>query len=121
MKNNSFVETFVATSLVVILVLILNPMHFWMPDMAHMSALGLLLVVFIAYAAFSLREEVTDERDTLHRMFAGRAAFITGTTILTLGVFLGALGGTLDKWLVFTLVGMIIAKLCARFYTDRNL
>ncbi len=120
MKNN-IQETIVALVLVILLLLILNPYDFWMPNMAHMSALGLLLVVFIAYAAFSLREEVTDERDTLHRMFAGRAAFITGTTILTLGVFLGALDGTLDKWLVFTLVGMIIAKLSARFYTDRNL
>ncbi len=120
MKNN-LQETIVALVLVVLLSLILNPYDFWMPDMAHMSALGLLLVVFIAYAAFSLREEVTDERDMLHRMFAGRAAFITGTTILTLGVLLGALHGTLDKWLVFTLVGMIIAKLAARLYTDRNL
>ena len=121
MKNKSIIEFFVATALVVILILILNPMHFWMPDMAHVTVLGLLLVIFVAYAAFALREEIVDERDALHRMFAGRAAFITGTTILTLGVFFGALEGEVDKWLVFTLVGMIIAKLATRLYTDRNL
>ena len=121
MKNNSLIESVVAVILVLILVLILNPMNFWMPDMAHKSVLGLLLVVFVAYAAFSLREKVSDERDVLHRMFAGRAAFITGTSILALGVFLCALEGSVDKWLVFALVGMIFAKLTARFYTDRNL
>jgi L-asparagine transporter-like permease len=121
MKNNFFKESLVAILLVGMLVLILNPMDFWMPSMAHMTALTLLLVAFIVYSTFILREKAVDERDVLHRMVAARAAFFTGTTILTLGVFLGALTDSVDKWLVFALVGMILAKLIARYYSDKNL
>ena len=121
MKNNLTLEGIVAAVLVVLLMLILNPMHFWMPNMAHMSVLGLLIMMFVAYAAFILREKAEDERDVLHRMVAARAGFFTGTTLLTLGVFIDALDGTADKWLVLTLVAMIIAKLAARFYADKNL
>ena len=121
MKSNLTLEGVVALVLVTLLALIWNPMHFWMPNMAHMSVLGLLLICFVAYAAFILREKAEDERDILHRMFAARAGFFTGTTILTIGVFLDALDGTADKWLVLTLVAMIIAKLATRLYADKNL
>ncbi len=122
MKDNHLaLEGIVASVLVVLLVLILNPMNFWMPNMAHMLVLGLLLICFVAYAAFILREKAEDERDVLHRMVAARTGFFTGTTLLTIGVFIDALDGTVDKWLLLTLVAMIIAKLTARLYADKNL
>jgi cbb3-type cytochrome oxidase subunit 3 len=125
MKNNPsknlIVESSVGLVLIGIVILILNPMHFWMPDMAHVTALTLLLVVFVLYASFILREKARDERDVLHRMLAARAAFFTGTALLTLGVFFGALKGDIDMWLVISLVGMILAKLAARYYADQNL
>ncbi len=120
-RSNLIIETLVGSILIAIVILILNPMDFWMPDMAHVTALTMLLVVFVLYASFILREKARDERDVLHRMFAARAAFFTGTALLTLGVFFGALKGDIDMWLVISLVGMILAKLVARFYSDKNL
>ena len=121
MKSNIALEGIVGAVLVALLILILNPMHFWMPSMAHMSVLGLLIIMFVAYAAFILREKAEDERDVLHRMVAARAGFFTGTTILTIGVFVDALDGTVNKWLVIALVFMIIGKLAGRLYADKNL
>jgi hypothetical protein len=121
MKNNFIIESSVGIILVGIAVIILNPTGMLMPSMAHMTMLGLLLVVFVVYASFVLREKAVDERDVLHRMFAARVSFFTGTALLTLGVFLGAVRGDVDKWLVIALVGMIIAKLSGRYYSDRNL
>lgn len=112
-------EAGVAIIIVALLALIHSPIG--MPMMAHLSVLGLLLVCFIAYAAFIMREEAGDERAVMHRMVAARASFFTGTTILTLGVFLDALKGEVNDWLIGTLVAMIIAKLVARLYADKNL
>ena len=57
MKNNFYKESVVALVLGIILVLILNPAHFWMPSMAHVSMLLALLGVFGFYASYILRDE----------------------------------------------------------------
>ena len=120
MKNN-IQETTVALMLVVLLLLILNPYDFWMPNMAHLTALVAVLIAFAVYASYVLREKILDERDALHRMFAGRAAFLAGTTVLLVGVVIGAVKDAVDSWLILSLVVMILTKIGARFYTDRNL
>lgn len=120
MKNNFIKESVVAAVLVGLLVLLINPMHLWMPDMAHTTVVVCLLIAFGLYSVFVLREKAADERDVLHRMFAARAAFFVGTTILTLGIFIGAQNDSVDVWLVAALVAMILAKILTRIYSDRN-
>jgi hypothetical protein len=120
MKNNILQQASVAGVLLILLLCILNPFNFWMPDMMHITVLVLTLLAFGMFAGFVLRENVEDERDGVHRMLAGRTAFLSGTAILVVGIISEAFAGTVDKWLILTLVVMVIAKIGARIYSDRN-
>lgn len=120
MRNN-LLETLVAVSLVALAVLLLNPFHFWMPDMMVFGMLALTLGLFGVFASFILREQAADERDGMHRTLAGRNAFLVGAGVLTLAIVIQGYTHTVDPWLVITLVAMIIAKVLTRVWSDRNL
>lgn len=107
--------------LVVLLVLVLNPFHFWMPEMMHMMVLGALIAVFGIFTAFILREKVTDEREGLHRGLAGWTAFLAGSTILIIGIVVQSFTDNPDPWLVATLVAMVLTKLGTHLYSDQKL
>ena len=115
MANNTYSETAISATLIILLVAILNPFHLWMPDMLHMMMLAAALVVFGFFAAFVLRERATDERESTHRMLAGRAAFLAGTAALIAAIVYQSYLDQLDVWLVFVLVVMVISKIGARF------
>ena len=122
MKNNYIKEVVVGGVLVVLAVLLLNPFHFWMPDMMHVVVCVLILAVFALFAIFMLRENAGDERDALHRMLAGRVAFLTGAALLIFGIVFQELqNDTLDVWLVVALVAMVLSKLATRIYCDWRL
>lgn len=118
MKNNFTKEIAVSLVLIVLTVLLLNPFHFWMPEMMVMVILGFTLVIFAIFASFILREQATDEREVMHRMLSGRIAFLTGSALLTLGIIVQSLDHTVDEWLVITLVIMILSKIVSRIYVD---
>ena len=120
MKNNNLPETVLSGILIALLVAILNPLHWWMPNMVHLAMLAGTIVVFSIFAAFVFRERAADEREGVHRMLAGRAAFLSGSALLIIGILYQSYSGTLDVWLVVTLVGMLLAKVGARFYSDRH-
>jgi Ca2+/Na+ antiporter len=120
MKNN-IKETLVTLSLVVLAVLLLNPFHFWMPDVMVMCILAIILGVFALFASFVLRENKYDEREEGHRALAGRNAFLVGAGILTLGIVVQGYTHIVDPWLVITLVAMIVVKIITRIWSDKNL
>ena len=120
MKNNSLKEISITAVLVVLALFVLNPFDFWMPTMAHMIMLALLLVAFAVFAVFLYREKPGDERDVLHTMNSGRVAFLVGSALLTLGIVVQALQDSVDPWLVATLVGMVLSKLLSRIYSDKK-
>ncbi len=120
MKNN-IKETIVTVGLVVIAILLLNPFHFWMPDMVVICMLAIALGLFGVFASFILREKIVDEREGQHRMFAGRNAFLAGAGILTLGIVVQGYSHSVDPWLVVALVVMILVKIGTRIWSDRNL
>jgi sugar phosphate permease len=121
MKNNYIVETTVAVILVILLLFIINPFHFWMPNTLHMMVLGATIVAFGIFSAFILKEKVHDEREGAHRMLAGRVAFLSGSSVLILGIIVQEFSHNVDLWLPICLVMMIIAKILARVYSERNL
>lgn len=121
MKNNLKIDIAISFVLIVLTGLLLNPFHFWMPDMIHMIMLALTLVMFALFATFILREKVEDERDAVHRMLSGRVAFLTGSALLTIGIVAQSLQDSVDVWLVIVLVAMILSKLIARIYSDSRL
>jgi hypothetical protein len=120
MKNN-FKETLVALCLIVLATLLLNPSHFWMPDMMVVGMLVVALVLFGVFASFILREEERDERDAQHRTLAGRNAFLIGAAILSLGIGVEGYRHAVDPWLVVALIAMLLTKIATRIWSDRNL
>ena len=116
MKNNSLQEILISAILIILLVLFLNPFDFWMPTTLLMMMMLGLVVVFSLFASFVWRENHRDEREGLHKMMAGRIAFLVGTALLVLGIIVQSFSHNLDPWLVFTLGGMIVAKVISLIY-----
>ncbi|MEK7106031.1 MAG: hypothetical protein AAB895_01575 [Patescibacteria group bacterium] len=120
MKNN-LKETIVTIALIAIAILLLNPFHFWMPDMMVMAMLACSLVIFGIFASFILREKSVDEREAQHKSLAGRNAFLVGSGILMLGIVVQGYTHTVDQWLIVALIGMVIVKIITRHWSDKNL
>ena len=120
MKNN-LKESIVTIAIIVIAILLLNPFHFWMPDMMVMCMLAASLVLFGIYASYILREKSVDERDDLHKSLAGRNAYLTGSGILMLGIVIQGYTHAVDPWLVIALIGMVIVKIITRMWSDKYL
>lgn len=121
MENKLTKEIIVSLTLVVLAVLLLNPFHFWMPDMMVMGMLAILLVLFGVFASFILKEKIFDERDNVNRSLAGRNAFLAGSAILMLGIVIQGYSHSIDPWLVIALIMMIIIKIVTRIWSDKNL
>ena len=121
MKNRSFLkETTIAVILIVLLILFLNPFNFLMPPPYLSMLIIFLIVVFGIFAAVIWKEHARDEREQLHRMLAGRYAFLTGSSILVVGIIIQSLQHAIDRWLIFALVGMILVKLIALGYSQKR-
>ncbi len=120
MKNN-IKETIITVCLIAIAILLLNPFHFWMPDMMVMAMLAVALVLFGIFASFILREQTVDERDDAHRTLAGRNAFLAGSSILMIGIVIQGYSHAVDPWLVIALIVMILVKIATRMWSDKNL
>ena len=120
MKNN--IKEIVTTSLLIIIaILLLNPFHFWMPDMVVICMLAIALGLFGLFASFVIREKNLDERDAMHRSLAGRNAFLAGSAVLVAGIIYQGYYHLVDAWLVVALIFMIIAKIVTRIWSDKNL
>lgn len=113
-------EILVSGVLSVLLVLVVNPLHFWMPTAAHVGILAALVAVCGLLAVFVLQERAIDEREAQHRAFAGRIAFLVGATVLLTGIVAQGMYGDVDIWLGLSLGSMVLAKMCARIYSSRN-
>ena len=114
-------EILASCVLVGLVVLVLNPFHFWMPMPLQMMILGATIAAFGVVAGFVVRERAKDERDEAHRMRAGRVAFLAGTAVLVVGIIVQSFTHQVDSWLVGTLAVMLVAKMLARGYEDRYL
>ena len=121
MKNNFKKEIGVSVVLVFLLLIALNPFHLLMPSMGQIVALAFTVAAFGMFASFILRESAEDEREGVHRMFAGRVAFLSGATVLIFGIVVQGLWAKIDAWLVAALVAMVVGKVAARLYTEKNL
>lgn len=113
-------EYLVAFVLVALLVLLGNPFMFWMPSMLATAVLLSTAVLALIYAGFVLKETSRDEREMLHRMFAGRAAYLTGISVLTLALLYEGLTRGIDPWIPATLACMVIAKVVAHAFAERT-
>lgn len=120
MKNSFFIELGSAAVFVVLALLLANPAKLWMPSMTDVAALAGAVVALAVFLVFVLREGEGDERENEHRSFSGRVAFLAGSGVLILGIALQTFAHRLDMWLVSALVAMVVAKVAARLYSERN-
>ena len=117
MKNNFLQEIIISSTLIILLILFLNPFNFWMPSILLMMMVLGLVVMFGMFASFIWRENSRDEREGLHKMMAGRIAFLAGTASLVIGIIVQSFRHELDFWLVFTLGVMVLAKIVGLIYS----
>ncbi|MBI4067758.1 hypothetical protein HY407_05225 [Candidatus Gottesmanbacteria bacterium] len=86
--------------------------------------LSMLVIVLIAifgmFVSIVWKEQVRDEREVLHRMLAGRFAFLVGSSILVIGIIVQELRHVTDPWLIYALSGMLIAKIVGMLYGQKK-
>ncbi len=116
-KNNFFQEIFVSAILIILLILFLNPFNFWMPTQFLTMIVLSFIVVFILFTSFVWRENSKDERESFHKIMAGRIAYLVGTVSLSLGIIVQSFQHKLDFWLPVTLSLMILAKIIGLIYS----
>jgi len=117
--KSSLPSILLALGIVALLVVLSDPLMLWMPPMAAMAALVGLAALSVAWAGFVMREHAGDEREAMHRMLAGRAAYLSGLGVLTLALLVeGLTVHHLDPWITLALGTMIVAKLAARMVLE---
>lgn len=104
-------EAIISIVLIALLILLVSPMEFLMPTTIGMMLVISLIIVFAAYATFIWKENSRDERENLHRLHAGRIAYLSGSGVLVMGIVLQSINHDIDPWLIFTLMVMILSKL----------
>jgi ABC-type branched-subunit amino acid transport system permease subunit len=105
---------------VVALTLLTDPFMVLMPDMAQMIVLALATALICGWVGLIMLEKQGDEREVSHRMYAGRAAYLSGVSLLTIALVYQGLTHTVDFWIPVTLGVMLIAKLSARYLIDNS-
>ncbi len=111
------IETISAILILGIVILFLNPGNLTMPDTMVSMLIVALIVSFLTFAAYLLREKSSDEREVVHILKAGRISYLVGVGTLILGIILQALKHEIDSWLVIALCAMVFSKLISRIYS----
>lgn len=88
-----------------------------MPNAILMMMILCLVVLFSLFAIFVWKEHSRDERESFHKMLAGRTAFLVGTALLVVGIIVQSFKHEIDPWLVITLSLMILAKVIGLIYS----
>jgi len=105
--------------LVILLVLLLEPFGF-MPPMALMTVLVLIVAAFALFSTFLWKEKGVDEREEAHIHRADRFGFIAGSLVLIVAVVAESLGHMLSPWLVLALIAMIAVKAVTLIYEKNH-
>ncbi|MEP7162267.1 MAG: hypothetical protein ABI747_00675 [Candidatus Moraniibacteriota bacterium] len=119
MKFFHFETGFVLILLLLLLALV-NPFSLWMPEQFEMICTGLVLIFFILFTVYLLREKPRDEREELHHFIAARLAYLVGAGVLVVGIVIQTFMHHLTFWLPLALGGMLLGKLCGKWYAERH-
>ena len=119
MKNN-LLHICTALFLVALLFVLTDPFMYWMPPMAATVALVLAAVLLLVWAGFVMYESAGDEREAMHRMNAGRVAYLAGIAVLTIALLVQGFSHEIDPWIAGALGVMVLSKLGARLFYDSH-
>lgn len=110
-------ELLLSITLLILLIIFLNPFNFFMPSELVMMLSFILVTLFIVFAAFVFKEKAADEREVLHRYIANRYAYLLGSGTLVLAIVVQEMQHDLDPWIVIALAVMIFAKIVGLLYS----
>jgi len=117
MKSNKITEVGTGLLLIIVVGVLTYAHETWMPNMATMLALVLMVAFFGAFALFVWREKDGDEREQLIRFIASRAAFLATGGVLLLGIIIETIVyNRSNSWLGIALVVMVVAKIIGNAY-----
>jgi cobalamin synthase len=116
-KLNLTAELTISLVLVLLVGLMTDSFHFWMPEGLYLILTAVFAVVFMLFVTLIWREKARDEREELHRSISSRIAYLAGVITLAIGLLVQSVQHTIDPWLAITLVVMIFAKMGARIYS----
>jgi len=111
------IELISAVVILAIAILFFNPGHLTMPDTIVSIMIVTMIVAYLIFAAYLLKEKASDERDSLHIMAAGRFSYLIGVAVLILGIINQGIHHDIDPWLVIVLCAMVLSKLLFRIYS----
>jgi uncharacterized membrane protein YvlD (DUF360 family) len=120
MKNNFLTEIIISAVLIGLLILLLNPFNFLMTTPIQTMTIVGVLIIFISFCVFVWREKTRDERETLHKQIASRFAYLSGASVLIIAIVAQSFNHTLDPWVVFALIVMILAKIAGSLYANNK-
>jgi len=120
MRENIINEVIVAVSFGVLLLLLVNPWSFWMPEAITYASVMVLFVLASFFAGLVFKSVSQDEREEAHLLFASRAAYFAGVIVLLIGVSYQALYDHADPWLAGTLAIMVIVKALSHIWAKRH-
>lgn len=114
MNDNRLAEWIILAALAVLAVVLVDPLHWWMPSMLQMAALAGLVAAFGALSVLLVREGARDEREAALRSQSGRIGFLLGAGVLVVAIAIQGYLDMLDPWLVYALLAMVFGKIAAR-------
>jgi hypothetical protein len=119
MKNN-ILQIAVALVIIFFLLALGDFLPFWMPNMDEMLALLVVTLLMLIWSGFVMYEKAVDEREVMLRMHAGRVAYLSGIGVLLTALIVQGFAHAIDPWIMLTLAVMVVSKLAARLYLDRE-
>ena len=119
MIKENFSELVIAVLLIGITFVFVNP--YWMPMGLVSTALFVFAALFVAFVIFIWREKKGDERENHLRNIAGRIGYLVGALFLVIGIISETLAHMeVNKWLICTLIAMIVAKIFGFAWAKRK-
>lgn len=117
---NNLLSFLIVGVMVLLLFTLVDPFMYWMPDSTQMIMLTLGTALVCMWAGLMMRETSGDERELTHRMYAGRAAYLSGVVVLTVALVTQGLQHAIDPWIPLALATMVLSKLLSRMYSERH-
>lgn len=76
-----------------------------------------IIITFLFFVAFIFKESSSDERESAHILKASRISYLVGVGVLTLALIVQTLMHSIDVWIIYAVVAMILSKLISRIYS----
>ena len=110
--TRKFPLSLLASSLALIIlgILLTDPFNVTMNNMALTLLSGLLLASYGVFAGLFWHEHAADEREAVLVDKAGRLGYLSGLSVIVVGLVVQSFNHTVDPWLVLTIAVMIMSK-----------